>query len=248
MISWLRQWKLFKVLWRFIEICQFDYQHWVTGYTCAFISLNLCLYYTIRTCDEFIMEQAKSVIYASTWMDVPWTRQSTRASRWKVHQLDFAWSRNRRLSASCPQTGDEQSGTRVVWKYLEAIADNFGIDWESSGSRDNVRISERSVKGKWKGTRGGPPQFALFHKFPFPFRKRQRTTPTNSCHLLNHQQHRLLLSRLLPCRCNKPKRNRVWPDFDEFTRRFEALRKKNKQQRCMCVCICAYYWVDILYF
>lgn len=180
-------------------------------------------------CDEFIMEQAKSVIYASTRMDVP---ELAKVRELLVEKYTNSILPDReigvyprlvlKLAMSNPERG-------LCEKYLEAIADNFGIDWESSGDTEDKEREREHEKEREKESEKEREEALLnllsstsSHSLSdngnananeqLPSAKSPATSPTS------------LLSAPLPMQQTQKKQN--LPDFDEFTRRFEALRKK----------------------
>lgn len=193
-------------------------------------------------CDEFIAEQAKSVIYASNRMNVP--------ELLKVRDLLVAkYSKSilpdreigvyprlvLKLSMSYPEKG-------LCERYLEAIADNFGVDWSVDGSSSSGDEEVSDFDNQ------------LHLNSPFPI-----SSSSSSCHSLtanvNHSPSsatpatdtftstvlpsdspppppysEMKSSAPLPMDYSKQQQQQQTkqnlPDFDEFTRRFEALRKK----------------------
>lgn len=174
-------------------------------------------------CDEFIMEQAKSVIYASTRMDVP---ELAKVRELLVDKYTSSILPDReigvyprlvlKLAMSNPERG-------LCEKYLEAIADNFGIDWESSGDNEDKEREKESEKEREEALLNllsSTSSHSLsdngngneHSQSQLPSTKSPATSPTS------------LTSAPLPMQQTQKKQN--LPDFDEFTRRFEALRKK----------------------
>ena len=167
------------------------------------------------------MEQAKSVIYASTRMDVP---ELAKVRELLVEKYTNSILPDReigvyprlvlKLAMSNPERG-------LCEKYLEAIADNFGIDWESSGDNEDKEREKESEKEREEALLNllsSTSSHSLSEncnehsQSQLPSAKSPATSPTS------------LSSAPLPMQQTQKKQS--LPDFDEFTRRFEALRKK----------------------
>lgn len=189
----------------------------------------------ISICDEFITEQAKSVIYASNRMDVPEllkVRDLLVAKYSKTILPDREIGVYPRLVLKLSMSYPERE---LCEKYLEAIADNFGVDWSievtseeeeaeeeesvepsleviirsstnSNGNLNSVNSVDSISSASSVSSLNEPPPYSDVKissaPLPMDYSKQQQQ---------QQQQH-------------QTKQN--LPDFDEFTRRFEALRKK----------------------
>lgn len=121
-------------------------------------------------------------------------------------------------------------------KYLEAIADNFGVDWcvdedeeaeevksldilkSSANSQLNVNSRGNSISSLSSASPSPVSSIASSHESlpPPPYSDFKTHLPMDYSKQQSQQQQQPLPQQ--------PKQN--LPDFDEFTKRFEALRKK----------------------
>lgn len=121
-----------------------------------------------------------------------------------------------KLSMSCPERG-------LCEKYLEAIAENFGIEWKSTEheSENELFIEEINEENLFIPTVNSSSHSSISSASsiesltvasslpPPPYAETMKPSP----------------SAPLPMDYSKQQQQTL-PDFDEFTRRFEALRKK----------------------
>ncbi len=187
--------------------------------------------FIFRACDEFILEQARSVIYASTRMDVP-ELQKVRDLLIAKYTKSIHPDREigvyprlvLKLSMSCPERG-------LCEKYLEAIADNFGVEWRCEEvESDSEPVDEI-------GQVLNPP-FTPTPNLPAAScnSRSQSISSVSSNESLAAvpppPPYSETLKATLPMDYSKQSQSQSQsqqsplPDFDEFTRRFEALRKK----------------------
>lgn len=184
------------------------------------------------------MEQAKSIIYASNRMDVPEllkVRDLLVAKYTKTILPDREVGVYPRLvlklSMSYPERG-------LCEKYLEAIADNFGVDWLADGEdeKEEIETSDPNEESKLEmlKTLSSPSvslktSSASLGSTSPASSSRESFAPPPYSDVKNS-------SAPLPMDYSKQSQNSTisqqqqtkqnLPDFDEFTRRFEALRKK----------------------
>lgn len=137
-----------------------------------------------------------------------------------------------KLSMSYPERG-------LCEKYLEAIADNFGVDWTGEGSSEGEEDEIDNVEeSKLEMLKSLSPTNSLSNS------SRSNSPAPQSASSASSSQETLLLpppayadvksspAAPLPMDYSKqaqqPKQQQQQnlPDFDEFTKRFEALRKK----------------------
>lgn len=176
------------------------------------------------------------MIYASARMDVP---ELSKVRELLVEKYTASILPDReigvyprlvlKLAMSYPERG-------LCEKYLEAIADSFGIDWasseevdgtESHGNQEKERedallnlLSSSSASSHSLSSSPepaavspdtppakAPPATKAQAPLPMDYSKQNQQQPQQ------HQQQ-------------QPQTKQNLPDFDEFTRRFEALRKK----------------------
>lgn len=185
------------------------------------------------------MEQAKSVIYASTRMDVP---ELAKVRELLVEKFTTSILPDReigvyprlvlKLAMSCPERG-------LCEKYLEAIADSFGIDWAASEEAEtegsvNVNLNEKKAQedreeallsllsstSSHSLSSSIEPSVCVSKPTPATLTKPPTSVPFTTA----------AQSAPLPMDYSKQQqqqnKKQPLPDFDEFTRRFEALRKK----------------------
>lgn len=199
--------------------------------------LIILFLWLVRNCDEFVLEQAKSVIYASARMDVP---ELSKVRELLVEKYTASILPDReigvyprlvlKLAMSYPERG-------LCEKYLEAIADSFGIDWASSEDVDGTESHGNQEKEREDALLNLLSSSASSHSLsssPEPAPAVSPDTPpakappatkapaplpmdySKQNQQQQQQQHQPL----------QPQTKQNLPDFDEFTRRFEALRKK----------------------
>ena len=198
-------------------------------------------------CDEFITEQAKSVVYASNRMDVPElvkVRDLLVAKYTKTILPDREVGVYPRLvlklSMSYPERG-------LCEKYLEAIADNFGVDWSAEEGNDDddeeedgeeVENDIEDEESKLEMLKTLSPTNSI--SIPNSLRSNSPAQSASSSVTSSHETlppppaYADVKSSPAPLPMDyskqaqhpKQQQNNNLPDFDEFTRRFEALRKK----------------------
>ena len=196
------------------------------------------------------MEQTKSVIYASNRMDVPEllkVRDLLVAKYTKTILPDREIGVYPRLVLKLSMSYPERE---LCEKYLEAIADNFGVEWsadnsseeeeevdEKANSQESVEKAEEDAKlemlrslspSSSHGNSGSPlpsisPLSSSHESLPPPpsysdVKSSSAPLPMDYSKQSQHQHQNQHQQQ------QQSKQN--LPDFDEFTRRFEALRKK----------------------
>lgn len=131
-----------------------------------------------------------------------------------------------KLAMSYPERG-------LCEKYLEAIADSFGIDWASSEEKGDTVTNESLNVNKTQDREeallsllSSTSSHSLLTT-PEPATTETLTKPPTSA----VTQTPSIPSAPLPMDYSKQQNSQFLkkqslPDFDEFTRRFEALRKK----------------------
>jgi len=188
------------------------------------------------------MEQAKSVIYASSRMDVPElakVRDQLVAKYTKSILPDReigVYSRLvLKLSMSYPERG-------LCERYLEAIAENFDIEWSAEISTEDededelVNLNDSNEKHRISKLSSPVPSAESISSHeslnisslpsPTPPPYTESLKASSSAPLpMDYSKQQKQQQQQQPQSQPKPNNNNL-PDFDEFTRRFEALRKK----------------------
>lgn len=182
------------------------------------------------------MEQAKSVIYASSRMDVP---ELVKVRDLLVEKYTKSIVPDReigvypglvlKLAMSNPERG-------LCQKYLEAIADNFGIDWGRNEEEEVVVVMEEEKEDFIETNKLDEKsrEDALLNLLSSTSSHSLHSNDSTTTNLpVSHEESKLTKSSApLPMDYSKQQQQQAksskqnLPDFDEFTRRFEALRKK----------------------
>lgn len=180
------------------------------------------------TCDEFILEQAKSIIYASTRMDVP-ELQKVRDLLIAKYTKSILPDREvgvyprlvLKLSMSNPERG-------LCEKYLEAIADNFGVEWRCASEAESE--NEQEIDGEQHVEK----EICDLRNSVSPSASSISISPVSSHESIANLPPPSYSETVKPpaplpmdyTKQSQQQQQQSLPDFDEFTRRFEALRKK----------------------
>lgn len=168
-----------------------------------------------RVCDEFIMEQAKSVIYASDRLDVPELasiRDLLESKFGKEIIPEKEVGVYPRLVVKLSMSNPDPT---ICEQYLEAIAANFGIELHPSSASEEEEAEAESQSEASVGEKAPPVE-------PTPAPKRAPTLTTTTA----TPSTPIKTSHLPMDYSNQQKTSKGVPDFEELTRRFEELRSR----------------------
>lgn len=172
-------------------------------------------YFLFRVCDEFIMEQAKSVIYASDRLDVPELasiRDLLESKFGKEIIPEKEVGVYPRLVVKLSMSNPDPT---ICEQYLEAIAANFGIELHPSSASEEETEAESQSEGI-----ADEKEPAIE---PTPAAKRAPTVTTTTS---SSPSAPIKTSHLPMDYSNQQKTSKGVPDFEELTRRFEELRSR----------------------
>lgn len=236
----------------------------------SFIIIRITIF-IFRSCDEFITEQAKSIIYASYRIDVPELAKVRDQLIFKFGQQivpDQEVGVYPRLVLKLSMSNPDRY---FCEQYIEAIAASFGIDWEGNSSigsessslpdlldssnekeelfphhsdpRPHIpaSLSSYSHTSSLKNSASSevdPEKSAVDHLSPPPYNALSKgSSAPLPMDYSKQQPARPVITTTAPVitpattavKTQKPPTTTTSsniPDFDELTRRFEALRKK----------------------